>query len=122
MKRIFLLVSFIVLILPAALGQSLPETARPENYNLTFTPDLDSAKFEGDETISVSVLKATTEITLHAADIDFHQVTITSGGTTQTAKATAQKEREMAVLSVGKPLAAGPATIHITYTGILNSE
>ena len=122
MKRIFLLVSFIVLSLPAALAQRLPETARPENYNLTFTPDLNSAKFEGDETISVNVLKATTEITLHAADIDFHQVTITSGGTTQTAKATAQKEREMAVLSVGKPLAAGPATIHITYTGILNSE
>ena len=28
----------------------------------------------------------------------------------------------MVVLTVPKPLAAGPATIHITYTGILNSE
>ena len=28
----------------------------------------------------------------------------------------------MVVLAVEKPLAAGPATIHITYTGILNSE
>src|SRR5262252_2190674 len=122
MKRIFLLVSLIVLGLSAALAQRLPETARPENYNLTFTPDLDNAKFEGDETISVNVLQATTEITLHAADIDFHQVTITSGGTTQTAKATPDKEKEMVVLSVEKPLAAGPATIHITYTGILNNE
>jgi aminopeptidase N/puromycin-sensitive aminopeptidase len=122
MKRIFLLVSLIVLGLSAALAQRLPETARPENYNLTFTPDLDNAKFEGDETISVNVLQATSEITLNAADIDFHQVTITSGGTTQTAKATPQKEREMAVLSVDKPLGAGPAKIHITYTGILNSE
>ena len=28
----------------------------------------------------------------------------------------------MVVLSVEKPLAAGPATIHITYSGILNDE
>ncbi len=28
----------------------------------------------------------------------------------------------MVVLSVEKPLAAGPATVHITYTGILNNE
>ena len=122
MKKIFLLVSFIVLSLSAALAQRLPETARPENYKLTFTPDLDNAKFEGDETISVNVLKATSEITLNAADIDFHEVTITAGGATQTAKVTPQKEREMAVLSVDNPLAAGPAKIHITYTGILNSE
>ncbi len=122
MKKMFLLGSFIVLSLSAATAQRLPETARPENYKLTFTPDLDNAKFEGDETISVNVLKATSEITLNAADIDFHQVTIASGGTTQTAKVTPQKEKEMVVLSVDKPLAAGPAKIHITYTGILNSE
>ena len=28
----------------------------------------------------------------------------------------------MVVLTVEKPLAAGPATIHITYSGILNDE
>src|SRR5208282_3621517 len=46
----------------------------------------------------------------------------TSGGATQKAKVTLQKEKEMVVLAVPKQLAAGPATIHITYTGILNSE
>src|SRR4029077_19198520 len=49
-------------------------------------------------------------------------VTIASGGATQKAKVTAEKDKEMVVLAVEKPLAAGPATIHITYTGILNSE
>ena len=64
----------------------------------------------------------TKEITLNAADIDFHEVSITSGGSTQMAYVTPKKEKEMAVLSIEKPLSAGPATIHITYSGTLNNE
>jgi aminopeptidase N/puromycin-sensitive aminopeptidase len=105
-----------------AVAQRLPEVARPDNYKLKFTPDLEKATFEGDETITLHVLKSTSEITLNAVDIDFHDISITSGGATQKAKVTPEKEKEMAVLAVEKPLAAGPATVHITYTGALNSE
>src|ERR1035437_2116422 len=122
MKRIFAVMTFVVLTLSLAAAQRLPEGARPENYKLTFTPDLEKAKFEGDETMTIRVLKPTSEITLNAVDIDFHDVTITSGGATQKATVTPEKEKEMVVLAVEKPLAAGPATIHITYTGILNDE
>src|SRR6266550_3845413 len=122
MKRIYAVVTFLVLTISLATAQRLPEVARPENYKLTFTPDLDKAKFEGNETITLRVLKSTSEITLNAVDIDFHDVTVTSGGATQKAKVTPQKEKEMVVLAVEKPLAAGTATVHITYTGILNDE
>jgi aminopeptidase N/puromycin-sensitive aminopeptidase len=122
MKRVTSVVSFLVLALSLAAAQRLPEGARPENYKLKFTPDLDKAKFEGDETITLRLLKTTTEITLNAVDIDFHDVTITSGGVAQKATVTPQKEKEMVVLSVEKPLAAGTATVYITYTGILNDE
>jgi aminopeptidase N len=122
MKRILSVLTFAAMTLSLATAQRLPELARPENYKLTFTPDLDKAKFEGDETIAVRVLKPTSEITLNAADIDFHEVTIASGGTTQKAAVKPDKDKEMVVLAMDKPLAAGPATIHITYTGILNNE
>ncbi len=122
MKRIFAVTTFLVLTLSLAVAQRLPETARPENYKLTFAPDLDKAKFEGDETMTIRVLKPTSEITLNAVDIDFLEVTITSGGATQKAKVTPEKEKEMVVLAVEKPLSVGPATVHITYTGILNDE
>src|SRR5580765_2960123 len=122
MKRIFTVLTFVVLTLSMAAAQRLPESATPENYKLAFTRDLENAKFEGDETISVRVLKPTSEITLNAVDLDFHEVTIASGGATQKAKVTPDKEKEMVVLSVEKPLTAGKATIHITYTGILNNE
>jgi len=122
MKRILTIIAFTLTTLSLAVAQRLPEVATPENYKLTFTPDLDKAKFEGDETISIRVLKPTSEITLNAVDIEFHEVTITGGGSTQKATVTPQKEKEMVVLSVPKPLVAGPVTIHITYTGILNDE
>ena len=122
MKQILSVLTFLEMTLSLANAQRLPEIARPENYKLTFTPDLEKAKFEGDETIAVRVIKPTSEITLNAADIDFHDVTITSGGTTQKATVRPEKEKEMVVLAVNKPLPAGPASIHITYTGILNSE
>jgi aminopeptidase N len=122
MKRTFAVLAFIVLTISLATAQRLPEVARPDNYKLTFTPDLENAKFAGDETITIHVLKPTSEITLNAVDIDFQDVTITSSGANQKAKVTPQKENEMVVLGVEKPLAAGPATIHITYTGILNNE
>ena len=39
MKKLFAVVTFMVLTLPAAIAQRLPDTARPENYKLTFAPD-----------------------------------------------------------------------------------
>jgi aminopeptidase N len=122
MTRIFAVITFLVLSFSLAVAQRLPENARPENYKLAFTPDLDQATFDGEETISVRLLQPSSEITLNAVDIDFHDVTIISGGTTQKAKVTPEKEKEMAVLSVEKPLPAGPVTVHITYSGILNDE
>ena len=122
MRRILAVTTFLALALSLAAAQRLPEVARPDSYKLTFTTDLANAKFDGDETITIQVLKPTSEITLNAVDIDFHSVTIMSGGSTQTAKVRPEKEKEMVVLEVGKPLAAGSATVHITYTGTLNSE
>src|SRR5215475_13053338 len=117
MKRLLAQLTFLALAISMAAAQRLPEIARPENYKLTFTPDLDSAKFEGDEPITVRVLKPTSEITLNAADIDFHNVTISANGTTQKTNVTPEKDKEMVVLSVEKQLPVGTATIHITYTG-----
>ncbi len=122
MKRILAVLTFIAATLSLAAAQRLPEVATPENYKLTFTPDLDKATFDGDETIAIRVLKPTSEITLNSADIEFKEVTITSGSSTQKARVTPDKEREMVVLAVDKPLAVGAASIHIAYTGILNSE
>lgn len=123
MKRTNLIVavSFLTL-LPFSAAQRLPELATPDNYKLTLAPDFVKDNFSGDETIHIRVLQPTSRIVLNAAEIEFQDVSITSGGTTQTAKVVLDKEQEQATLSVDKPLPAGPATIHVRYTGILNNE
>jgi aminopeptidase N/puromycin-sensitive aminopeptidase len=121
MKRIFLWVVFFAL-LPFAAAQRLPELAVPENYKLSFAPDFQQDNFEGDETISVRLLKTTSEIVLNSAEIEFHEASITSGGATQQAKVTLDGKREMATLAFAKPIEPGAAQIHIKYSGILNDE
>ena len=122
MKRILAVLTFALTAFSMAVAQRLPEVAAPENYKLTFRPDLEKATFEGDEIISIRVLKPASGITLNAVDIDFHEVTIANGGRMQKAKVRPEKDKEMVVLAVEKPLSEGPATVHIVYTGILNNE
>src|ERR1039458_2123250 len=122
MKRILAVLICALATFSVAGAQRLPEVARPENYKLTFTPNLETATFEGDETISIRVLKPTAQITLNAVDLDFHEVTVTSGGKTQKASGTCDKEKEITILTLEKPLAPGAATIHITYACVLNDE
>ena len=115
------------LLLLACLGtlaaaQQLPRTVLPENYQLTLSPNFQTDKFDGDETITVRVAQPTSAITLNAAEITFGETTVTQNGATQTAQVTRDPKAETATLTVAKALAAGPATIHIRYTGILNNE
>ena len=121
MKQLLLFVGLSLLTSICA-AQRLPQTAIPESYTLSFTPDFAEARFDGEETIRIHLLKASPEIVLNAADIDFHEVTVSCGGSRETAKVTLDKNKQTATFTVSKPLPAGSATIHIRYTGILNDE
>jgi len=120
LKR-FIHISFFF-VAAIALGQRLPQDVVPQNYNLTFTPDLASATFTGDETIQVTLQKPTSSITLNSAEIQFQKVTITQNGNSQDARAGLDAEKEQATLSVPAQLAAGPASIRIQFSGILNDK
>jgi len=122
MKRIFLSLAFLTLMTSVASAQRLPELAVPENYKLNFAPDFDKDNFAGEETIQIRVLKATSQIVLNSLEIEFQEATVSSGGTTQTAKVTLDKEKEMATLGFDKTIQSGPASVHIKYAGILNNE
>ena len=99
MKKIFWSCAFFMLLCGVAAAQRLPELAVPENYQLSFAPDFEKDNFAGEETIQVRVLKATSQIVLNSAEIDFLETTVTSGGATQKANVSVDKEKEMASLS-----------------------
>jgi aminopeptidase N/puromycin-sensitive aminopeptidase len=122
MKRILLFSAVLLCLSWAASAQRLPDTAVASHYKITLAPDLQKATFDGDEIIDVRVTKPTNEIVLNAADITFAEVSITSGGKTQMAKVTTDDKKEMATLAVANQLPAGPAQLHIKYSGVLNDK
>ncbi len=122
MKRFLLFTAAVLCLSLGASAQRLPETAVPSHYKITLTPDLQKATFDGDETIDVRVSKPTNQIVLNSAEITFGDVSITSGGKAQAAKVTTDDKKEMATLAVENQLPAGPAQIHIKFTGILNDK
>lgn len=114
---------FILVLIPTfATAQRLPKGVDPQHYDLTFTPDLQKATFSGEETVDVQLLKPSSAITLNSAELEFQQAEITQAGKTQTAQTSFAPEKEQATLTVPEPLAAGPASIHISFTGVLNDK
>src|SRR5689334_135262 len=107
----------LLLLLLAALpvlAQRLPRGVLPTHYELTFTPDFATERFDGDETIHVIVAEPTKQVVLHAVAIEFLETRI--GEQTASVKL----DSGLATLTVGETLPAGPATIRIRYRGTLN--
>ena len=122
LKPFFLLGAFFLLAGAWGSAQRLPKIAVPTNYHLTLTPDFTHDNFTGDESIQVQVLKPTAEIVLNAADLEFHDATVRSGGVEQSSKVTLNSKDEMVRLEFAQQIAPGPATVTIHYTGTLNDQ
>jgi aminopeptidase N len=122
MRQFVLALLTLMVTAPEAMAQRLPSGVAPTHYTLWFAPDLERATFRGRETIDVTVQRPTTSITLNAAEIEFGDVTVDAGGRRQTARVTLDEKNEMATLAVPQAVPAGRASIHITYTGILNDK
>lgn len=114
-------VAFLMLGSVAA-AQRLPRTAIPEHYDLTLTPDLENARFSGDEVIQVRVPAQTRTITLNAADIRFQSAEIVSGSTTYKARVEIDAGKQEATLISDRPIPAGAAELHIRFSGALTDK
>src|ERR1700722_1177957 len=121
MKQFSLFVAALFLA-GACAAQRLPQTVVPDRYELKFAPDLTNNTFGGEETIQVRVLKPTKEIVLHAKDIDFQTLTVTSAGASQDAKVALEPDSQMARITTDREIKPGAAAIRIRYQGKLNDE
>ncbi len=122
MRRIVAALLAVLALASPAAAQRLSGTVVPSRYTLWFAPDLTQNTFRGRDTIQVELKAASTSITLHAAEIEFGEVTIAAAGRTQTARVTLDPTSETATFTVPQAIPAGPATIQIAFTGILNDK
>ena len=122
MRNVVLFLALTLAASSPAAAQRLSDAVIPEHYTLWFAPDLAKATFRGRSTIRAVVTQRSNSITLHAAELEFGDVKITSGGRTQTARVTTNARTETATFTVPQQLAEGPVTIEVTYNGILNDK
>jgi puromycin-sensitive aminopeptidase len=105
----------------------LPATVVPRAYRLVLAPDLPAATFSGDVEIDVTVLSPTATVTLNAAELDITSAELNDGdpdGGYALAPTAVDLDptEERATLTFAQTLPAGPATLHLTFTGILNDQ
>lgn len=106
----------------------LPRSVVPRHYALWLKPDLDTATFDGtiaidvDVNVEAEVEQGVTTVVLNAIELDIAQATIESGGATQVARFELDEQTERVSLMVDTALAAGPAKISMSFTGILNDK
>jgi aminopeptidase N len=103
-------------------AQRLARTTTPEHYDIHLSPDFTTDTFAGHIVIRVRLIEQTRSITVNAAEIEFHEATITAGGATQVAGVALDPDKETATLTVPKALPVGAAAIAIRYTGRLNDQ
>src|SRR3989338_3369543 len=107
----------------------------PERYNIKLKPDLEKFTFEGEETITLQILKPTKTITLHSKELDIEVVEIMEADPDAEAVRGEQQKLSKKVFAVqisydekaetatfhfAPMLYRGEVKIHLIFRGILN--
>lgn len=99
--------------------KTLGDNVIPENYRITFTPDMKRFRFSGEESITVRVRRPARSIRLNAHELKVHSASVSSKGIVQKARVRLNEKEKELVLSFSKSV-SGSAVIQIKFTGIHN--
>ena len=109
--------------MPASDAVVLPETARPSKYRIKLQPDLKNFTFDGEQSVDLLILEATSAIVLNSIDLEISNTTLHANGTTLTSKSvTIDKDAETATLDFGETIQPGDARLEMVFTGGLNDK
>ncbi len=101
----------------------LPTTVVPSRYEIRLEPDLEAATFSGEETVTVTVHEAVTEILLNAAELRILAVSARdAGGAVVEGGASLDDAEERARLAFPSPLLPGQWRLTLRFTGTLNDR
>ncbi|MBI1847750.1 MAG: M1 family metallopeptidase [Candidatus Rokubacteria bacterium] len=101
----------------------LPRSVVPVRYDLRLEPDLVSAAFRGEETVTVSVSEPTAEVVLNAAELSIVEAEARGGERRAlTGRATLDSSAERCTLTFPEPLSPGTWQLRIVFTGTLNDK
>lgn len=102
-------------------GVRLTKDILPVNYKLHLKPDMKKFFFSGEETIMLSVKKATQSITVHSAEIKVTKAALTSDEVGK-AKISYDAKNETVTFAFPKKIQPGLHELEIVFTGVLTEN
>lgn len=101
----------------------LPRHVIPVRYDLHLEPDLTTARFAGQETITLTVQQPTSDIVLNAIELSITVAHIEGeSGATRQATIALDATLQRCQLSFSEPLTPGTWRLTITFSGTLNDK
>jgi puromycin-sensitive aminopeptidase len=101
----------------------LPRHVVPTRYDLRLEPDLTDARFAGEETITLAIHRATSEIVLNAIDLDIASAQVEEeSGPPRRATITLDEALQRCHLTFAELLQPGTVKLTIIFSGVLNDK
>src|SRR5262245_55098380 len=101
----------------------LPKLPRPERYDLSLVVDPAKPRFAGELVLELEVEADTRALELHAVDLEIGPCEAAdAAGPAKVAKVRPNPERETVSFVFDRPLAAGRATLKVSYTAALRTD
>lgn len=96
-------------------------TVEPVRYGIELRIDPSAERFSGVTTIDVVVQEPLDSFWLHGKDLDVSEVYLTDGDSQRVAANYEERHPSgVALVSLERPIAAGPATLHFTHSAAFN--
>jgi puromycin-sensitive aminopeptidase len=102
----------------------LPLSAKPERYELELTPNLEASRFDGTESVSISVLEPTTKLVLNAVDLEIGNVRLeVPDGRVLEGTVSYNEREQLATLNFAEQLEPGEGhLLSLSFSGRLNEK
>ena len=101
----------------------LSNKIKPNNYNLSLTPDFNSMTFSGKVIIELSIFEPTNQITMNAIELDLINSSIsTDSGILSSNNFEYNEEKEQVTISFENTINESNAVLSVEFTGVLNDR
>ena len=110
----------LVAAIPAAITTQLPRGVVPLHYDVSITPHADKLTFDGRVVVTVKVVEPVSSITLNAADLNFHKVSLS--GVAAAPQVTTDAEAQTATFNFAAPLKPGTYQLDMAYDGKIGTQ
>lgn len=104
--------------------ERLPTFAKPSHYEIFLKPNLETFKFDGEETITISISERTNFLKLHSNELDIHSVSVilNNGTTYGNINYTYDNTLEMVKINFPEYIDPQEIKLRLTFTGFHNDK